>query len=187
MVNFSRIHSKADLIGSLNPKAWDAVNPHIPFVFSNAHVDLMVADVVKSVAVAITNKALSREVMDISKSMAKQASTALAASWEPGDELCPPWPWPFPHPRSWVENLGFEPDPIPWKPVLAAELVELAHILIRLSGQTTSKESNVALKGVATKLVGVAATSIVSEFENSKNVPRKSFTARKLASKTKKS
>ena len=67
MVNFSRIHSKADLIGSLNPKAWDAVNPHTPFVFSNAHVDLMVADAVKSVAVAITNKTLSREVMDISK------------------------------------------------------------------------------------------------------------------------
>ena len=109
MVNFSRIHSKADLIGSLNPKAWDAVNPHTPFVFSNAHVDLMVADAVKSVAVAITNKALSREVMDISKGMAKQASTALSASWEPGDELCPPWPWPFPHPRSWIENFGSEP------------------------------------------------------------------------------
>ncbi|MEQ1836037.1 MAG: hypothetical protein ABL862_06290 [Candidatus Nitrotoga sp.] len=179
MVNFSRIHSKADLIGSLNPKAWDAVNPHTPFVFSNAHVDLMVADAVKSVAVVITNKALSREVMDISKGMAKQASTALSASWEPGDELCPPWPWPFPHPRSWIENFGSEPDPLPWKPVLAAEMVELAHILIRLSGQTTNKESNVALKGVATKLAEIAATTIVKEFENCKTVPRKPFPLRK--------
>lgn len=180
MVNFSRIRSKADLIGSLNPKAWDAVNPHTPFVFSNAHVDLMVADVVKSVAVAITNKTLSREVMDISKGMAKQASTSLAASWEPGDELCPPWPWPFPHHKSWIENFGAEPDPLPWKPVLAAEMVELAHILTRLSGQTTSKEFNVALKGVATKLAGVAATTIVDEFEKCKTVPRKPFPPRKL-------
>lgn len=42
------------------------------------------------------------------------------------------------------------------------------------------------MKGVATKLAGVAATTIVNEFENSKTVPRKSFTPRKSGSKTKK-
>lgn len=180
MINISHIHSKADFIGSLNPKAWDAIKPNIPFVFSNAHVDLMVADVVKSVAVAITNKALSREVMDISKGMAKQACSSLVASWEPGDELCPPWPWPFPYP--WL-NDNSDPSPQPWKRVLAAEQVELAHIITRLSGQTTSKEFNVALKGVATKLAGIAATTMIDEFERCGTVPRKPFPPRKLGDK----
>ena len=64
-------------------------------------------------------------------------------------------------------------------------MVELAHILTRHSGQTTSKEFNVALKGVATKLAGVAATTIVNEFENCKTVPRKPFPPRKLGSEIK--
>ena len=48
-MNLSTIHSKADFIGMLNPKAWDAVHPHTPFVFSNAFVELSVADVIKDV------------------------------------------------------------------------------------------------------------------------------------------
>ncbi len=61
MANLSHIRSKAQLIGTLNPKAWDALKPHTPFVFSNAHVELMVADAVKLVAGAITDKGLARE------------------------------------------------------------------------------------------------------------------------------
>lgn len=92
------IRNKVDLIGTINPKVFDIDNNpfKVPFPFSDAHVELMVADVVKSVAAAITDKTLSQEVMDLSKSMAKQASSSLAASWEPGDELCPPWPGPVP-------------------------------------------------------------------------------------------
>ncbi|MEP7153295.1 MAG: hypothetical protein ABI856_16455 [Nitrospira sp.] len=176
MADLSHIRSKADFIGTLNPRAWDAVKPHIHFVFSNAHVELMVADVTKSVASSITDKELSREVMDISKAMAKQASGSIVASWEPGDELCPPWPWPFPHPSSGIEKFG--PQPEPWQPVLAAEQVELAHILTRLSGQTTSKEFNVALKGAATKLARIAVPTMLDEFERCGTVPRKPFPPR---------
>jgi len=174
MADLSHIRSKADFIGTLDPRAWDAVKPHIHFVFSNAHVELMVADVVKSVASSITDKAHSREVMNISKGMAKQASGSLVVSWEPGDELCPPWP--FPHLSPGIENFG--PRPEPWQPVLAAEQVELAHILTRLSGQTTSKEFNVALKGAATKLAGIAVSTMLDEFERCGTVPRKPFPPR---------
>lgn len=44
------IKSKSDFIGTLNHKAWDALIPYTPFVFSDPHVELIVADVVKSVA-----------------------------------------------------------------------------------------------------------------------------------------
>ena len=118
MANLSHNRSKAQLIGTLNPKAWDALKPHTPFVFSNAHVELMVADAVKLVAGAITDKGLAREVMELSRTMAKQAGGALIASWEPGDELCPPWPWPWPGPRPWWLDV-FGPQPEPWKAVLA--------------------------------------------------------------------
>ncbi|MFN0105343.1 MAG: hypothetical protein ACKV2U_25060 [Bryobacteraceae bacterium] len=178
MANLSHIRSKAEFIGTLNPRAWDAVNPHTPFVFSNAHVELLVADAVKSVAVVISNKALAREVMDLSKGMAKQAGASLLASWEPGDEICPPWPWPWPGPRPWVLER-FDPEPAPWKPVLAAEQIELAHILTRLAGLTSSKEFNAALKGAAVKLAGVAANTMLDEFERCGTVPRKPFPPRR--------
>lgn len=175
MTNLSSIRSKADFIGSLNPKAWDAVKPHIPFGFSNAHVELMVASVVKSVAVAIADKAIAAEVMQLSKSMANQSSAALAAAWEPGDDICPPWPWPFPWPGPWpwIDVAG--PEPAPWTPIAAAEQVELAHILTRLSGLTTSKDVNKALKGAAVKLAGFASKTMLDEFDRCGTVPRKPF------------
>ena len=44
------LSSKAHLIGQLNPKAWDALIPHAQFVFSDAHVDLLTADLVRQIS-----------------------------------------------------------------------------------------------------------------------------------------
>lgn len=173
MANLSQIRSKADFIGRLNPKAWDAVKPHTPFVFSNAHVELLVADAVRSVAGAIANKAMAKEVMELSRGMAQQAGASLAASWEPGDELCPPWPWPWPGPWPWVDVTG--PSPEPWKAIVAAEQLELAYTLTKLAGLTVSKEINGALKGAGVKLAGLAMGTMMEEFERCGTVPRKPF------------
>jgi len=94
-MNLSTIHSKADFIGTLNPKAWDAVHPNIPLVFSNGFVELLIADLVKSIAPALADEKLTKMAFDLSKRMAAQATKMTAESWEPGDELCPPWPWPW--------------------------------------------------------------------------------------------
>lgn len=177
MANLSHIRSKAQLIGTLNPKAWDAVKPHVPFVFSNAFVELMVADAVKSVAGAIANKAMAKEVLETSRTMAQTASAAMSAAWEPGDEICPPWPWPWPRPWPWVEKA--DPEPVPWKEIAAAEQLELAYILTQLSGLTTSKEFNKTLKGLGTKLAGVAVGTMLDEFEKCGTVPRKPFPPRR--------
>lgn len=176
MANLSHIRSKAEFIGTLNPKAWDAVKPHTPFVFSNAHVELLVADAVRSVAGAIANKAMAKEVMELSRGMAQQAGASLAAAWEPGDEICPPWPWPWPGPWPWAELV--EPEPVPWKVIVAAEQLELAYTLTKLAGLTTSKEINVALKAAGTKLAGVAMGTMREEFEKCGTVPRKPFPKR---------
>lgn len=177
MANLSHIRSKAEFIATLNPKAWDAVKPHTPFVFSNAHVELLVADAVKSVAGAIGDKALGKEVFELSRGMAKQAGASLMAAWEPGDELCPPWPWPWPGPWPWVDVL--DPEPVPWKPILAAEQLELAYTLTKLAGLTINKEYNAALKTAGTRLAGAAMGTLMDEFEKCGTVPRKPFPPRR--------
>jgi hypothetical protein len=136
-------------------------------------VELLVADVVRSVAGGIANKAMAKEVMELSRGMAKQAGASLVASWEPGDELCPPWPWPWPGPWPWVTVV--EPEPVPWKVISAAEQLELAYTLTKLAGLTVSKEVNVALKGAGVKLAGLAMGTMMEEFEKCGTVPRKPF------------
>jgi hypothetical protein len=178
MANLTHVKSKIEFIATLNPKAWDVI-PKAPFPFSNAHVELMVADAAKSVAAAIADKALSKEVLDLSKGMAKLAGASLVDAWEPGDDICPPWPWPWPGPRPWPWFQVVDPEPHPWKVVIAAEQIELAHSLTKLSGLTISKEYNVALKGLATKLAGVAAKTMMDEFERCGTVPRKPFPRRR--------
>jgi hypothetical protein len=171
MINLATIRSKADFIGSLNPAAQDAVHPHIPFVFSNAHVELLVADVLKHVAVVLSDKALSRKALEVSKDMATRASTSLVSEWDPGDELCPPYRWPIPHQSGPIDG----PRPEPWMPVASAEQIELAQVLNHLSGLTMSKEFNAALKSLATAVARGAAGKVADDFEHCGTVPRRPF------------
>ncbi len=179
-IKVSRVRSKADFIGLLNPRAWDALMPHTPFVFSDAFVELMVADVVKEVATTVADRALGKKVLQLSQRMAAQATSSIAASWEPGDEICPPWPWPWPGPWPWQPSpQPWDPSPQPWKPILSAAQIELAHVLTHLSGLTTSKEFNAELKSLATALVRGVAGKLADDFEQCGTVPRKPFPKRK--------
>jgi len=177
-MNLSTIHSKADFIVMLNAGASDAVHPHEPFVFSNAFVELLVADVVKNIAPALADKALGKKSLELSQRMAGQASKLITESWEPGDEICPPWPWPGPrpwgpHPQTWRQFAN--PEPSPWKPIRSAEQIELAYVLTRLSGLTMSKEFNADLKSLATEVARGAAGKLAADFEDCGTVPRKPF------------
>ena len=174
MTLLSKIRSKADFIISINPKAADALKPHGPLVISNAHIELMVADIVKLAASGIADKQLATKTLSLSKKMAEASSSALVGAWEPGDELCPPW-WPFPWPGPGPSPLDLftGPRPEPWKNVAAAEQIELAHVLTHLAGLTTSKDFNVALKGLATEMARGVASQLADEFERCGTVPRK--------------
>lgn len=167
----SKIKSKLDLIAHLNPKAWD-VNPPQFFPFSNAHIDLMVADTVKTAAAGIPNKSLATRTADLSKRMGEGATKAMMASWEPGDDICPPWPWPWPGPRPhWSED----PSPNPWKEIGSAAQVEIAHTLVKLATLTTSKEFNKELRELGGAIAADAAGSLAGDFARYSNAPRKAF------------
>ena len=170
----AKIRSKLDLIATLNPAAWD-VNPPQFFPFSNAHVELMVADTLKGAAPAIANKALARRAGELSKKMAGVATGAITASWEPGDDICPPWPWPWPGPwpGPWQQTVG--PQPEPWKEVGAAVQIDIAHSLVKLSSLTTNKEFNKELKSLAGEIAADAAASLADEFGRNGSAPRKAF------------
>ena len=45
------------------------------------------------------------KAMALSKTMAKQGAASMVSSWEPGDDICPPWRWP--HPRPWSSQFCF--------------------------------------------------------------------------------
>jgi len=170
MANLSLVRSKKDLIIALIPEAADAVFPHGPRGVTNAYVDLLIADVVKEISSGISTRALGKKVLEASKDMATQASRAMVASWEPGDDICPPWPFPWPGPGPLARQ---EPDPDPWKTINAAEQIEIGHILTHLAGLTTSKEFNRTLKSLATDVARGVASTLVDEFERCGTVPRK--------------
>ena len=185
-MNVSTIHSKAVFIATLNPKAWEVVGggPGGRFTFSDAHVELLVADVVKSVGGALSDRRLGKKALELSRKMATQATQSLLSSWEPGDELCPPWRWPWPGPWP-LKDLLNDPEPDPWKqlgpvpdPWMAigsAEQIGLAYVLTQLSGLTASREFNQALKALATEVATDAAKTIADDFERCGTVPRKPF------------
>ena len=136
----------------------------------------MVADVVKTISAVVKDQKLGKKVHELSLEMAKQATGGIVATWEPGDDICPPWPWPWPGPNPWARfNEINEPEPTPWKPVGAAEQIELAHILTNLAGLTTSKEFNRSLKAIGTDIARGVANSLVDDFERCGTVPRKPF------------
>jgi hypothetical protein len=166
MANLSLVRSKRDLIVALIPEAADAVHPHGPRGVTNTFVDLLIADVAKEISAGLTDRTLQKKTLEFSRKMATQATGSMVASWEPGDDICPPWPFPWP-----LGTMG--PRPEPWKSVSAAEQIELAHTLTQLAGLTTRKEFNTQLKALATDIAGAATGRLADEFERCGTVPRK--------------
>ncbi|MFN4146246.1 MAG: hypothetical protein ACK4GN_10520 [Runella sp.] len=170
MANLSKVRSKAQLIGTLNPKAWDALKPKQKFPFSDATLELFVADTVKEASAHIADKSLAKATFELSKKMANTAAQSLVASWEPGDDICPPWPWPWPGPWPWRDIFGPQPDP--WKDLKTAQQIEIAHILTHLSGLTSNQDFHLSLKSLAVGIVKGVASQLMDDFERCGTVPR---------------
>lgn len=175
--------SLAQLIGHLNPAAWDALVPHLPFSYSDAHVDLLAADLVRQVSVELTDKALKQQVFSLSQQMARTASAGLVATWdEPGDELCPRWPYPFPfpHAQDWLRLLAAKPQPDPWQPISSAEQVQLAYVLTQAASLTTDAAATKSLLRLATSIAAAASRTLADDFERCGSRPRPKFPKKTL-------
>ncbi|MFD2932612.1 hypothetical protein [Spirosoma flavum] len=185
MVNLKLIRSKAEFIATLNAKAWEVVGggpggpggPAKAHVFSDAHVELLVADVVRSVSATISDKRIAKQTLALSQKMAELATRSLMADWEPGDELCPPWRWPFPWPKDdlWHPLGGGGDDGEP-KPIINSVIqIELASVLTQLSAQTMQAEFNKALVETASSISRGVASQLSDDIERCGTVPRQPF------------
>ncbi|UOQ53536.1 hypothetical protein [Hymenobacter cellulosivorans] len=163
----------------MNPKAWDALIPHTHFVFSEAHVNLLAADLVRQISAELPDKGLQDRVFGLSQQMARSASEGLASGWEPGDELCPPWRWPFPFPHvtDLLEELekGFGPLPDPWQPIPSAGMIQSAYQLTQVAALTSDAAFSRELLQLATTVAATASRTLVDDFERCGTKPRPKF------------
>ncbi|RSK51025.1 hypothetical protein [Hymenobacter rigui] len=173
------LFSKIQLVGAINPAAWDALIPHSHFVFTDAHVNLLAADLVRQISTQLADTGLRERTFGVSQQMARSAASALAASWEPGDELCPPWRWPFPHPHGleWLGQLDqvLKPQPDPWKTLPAAEQVQLAYQLTQVASLTSEAGFSQELLHLAAGVAAAASRTMLDEFERCGTKPRPKF------------
>ena len=146
-------------------------------LFSNAYIDLLEADLVRQISKEIPDKDLNKKVFDLSAEMARSASSALASSWEPGDEICPPWPWPFPFPHHFDDlftqpEARFGPQPEPWKSVPSAQMVQQAYLLTQTAALTSDATFSKSLISLATAMTATAARTLVDDIERCGTKPR---------------
>src|SRR5947209_16706282 len=100
------------LHGVLDPN-WVDGNPGQPGpVFRTAISDYIVAELLRDIGVNLHNRELATRLHGIGKELVSGASHGLAASWEDGDDICPPWPVGGPRPRG--NDLVTGPQPEPW-------------------------------------------------------------------------
>lgn len=171
--NLSGTQSKVAFIEALIPQAVDALKPKFKFRFSDAFVELLVADVVKTVSAELTDRELGQKTLRLSRQMAETATRSMVSSWEL-DDICPPWPFPFPHGWRLDETVLNQTDG-GFKPVGTAGQVELASVLTHLSGLTSSLEFNQSLKTLATSVVRGVSSQLTDDFERCGTRPRKPF------------
>jgi len=175
MSNLAAIRSKLEFIASLTREAGDSIHSHYSFLYSNPHIELLVADVVKHVGTAVVDKLASHAALELSKVMAAQAGATPVDAWDPDAEICLPWRV-FPWPRPFSEIAIAHRDP--WESISSAEQIELAHILTNLAGLTESEEFCASLKALAALIARLAAAEVARDFERCGTKPRVPFPLR---------
>lgn len=105
-----KTYSKMTVLASIleqHPYLWEKFHPHVPNI-SQAYLELLVADITRSLAKEVSDKVVSKQLMTAGAKIIDAAAASLRTAWEDGDGICPdPKPWPFPYNWPW-------PFPGPW-------------------------------------------------------------------------
>jgi hypothetical protein len=100
------------LHGIIDP-SWIDGNPGQPGpIFRTAMADLVVAELLHDISVNLQDGELATKVHNIGKELVSGSSHGLAAGWEDGDDICPPWFKGGLRPHG--EELALGPRPEPW-------------------------------------------------------------------------
>ena len=112
---------------------------------------------------------LAAKVHNIGKELVAGASHGFTASWEAGDDICPPWPWPVGGPRPRSDDLRVSltnPEPGAWleHTTPAMNDIVLAHGLRQLASLTSSEKASHAIRQVGETIVKAASSKLFDEY-----------------------
>jgi len=164
------------LRGVLDPN-WVDGNPGQPGpIFRTAIADYVVAELLRDIGAKLQDKDVAAKVHNIGKELVSGSAHGLTASWEDGDDICPPFPWPVggprprgdgpvlgPRPEPW---LGLGPQPEPWIEHVTPAMndIVLAHALRQLASLTSSEKASNAIRQAGETIVKAASSKLFDEY-----------------------
>src|SRR5437016_6403712 len=140
------------LHGLINPD-WVDGNPGQPGpIFKTAIADYVVAGLLRDISRLLTDREAASNVRAIGRELAAGASSGLVASWEDGDDLCPPYPFPFPHPWQFVVTPQQETLKVEHFGPAMTNIV-LAYAMRQLASFTSNEKASAAIQQAGQSLV----------------------------------
>ena len=152
------------LHGMIDP-SWIDGNPGQPGpIFRTAMADLVVAELLRDISVNLQDRELATKVHNIGKELVSGSSHGLAAGWEDGDDICPPWFKGGPRPHG--EELAFGPRPEPWLEHVTPAMndIVLAHALRELASLTSSEKASNGIRQAGETIVKAASSKLFDEY-----------------------
>jgi hypothetical protein len=155
----------AFLHGMIDP-SWIDGNPGQPGpVFRTALTDYVVAELLRDISVNLQDRELAPKIHNIGKELVSSSSHGLAAGWEDGDDICPPWFKGGPRPHGDTLSLT-APQPEPWleHTTPAMNDIVLAHALRELASLTSSEKASSGIRQAGETIVKAASSKLFDEY-----------------------
>jgi hypothetical protein len=152
------------LHGMIDP-SWIDGNPGQPGpIFRTAMTDLVVAELLRDISGNLQDRELATKVHNIGKELVSGSSHGLAAGWEDGDDICPPWFKGGPRPHG--EELVLGPRPEQWLEHVTPAMndIVLAHALRELASLTSSEKASNGIKQAGETIVKGASSKLFDEY-----------------------
>jgi hypothetical protein len=152
------------LHGMIDP-SWIDGNPGQPGpIFQTAMADLVVAELLRDISANLQDRELATKVHNIGKELVSGSSHGLAAGWEDGDDICPPWFKGGPRPHG--EELTFGPRPEPWLEHVTPAMndIVLAHALRELASLTSSEKASHRIRQLGETIIKAASGKLFGEY-----------------------
>lgn len=159
------------LHGLIDPNIVDG-NPGQPGpIFRTAMADYVVAELLRDISVNLQDRDLAAKVHNIGKELVSASSHGLAAGWEDGDDICPPFKV---GPRPHGDTLSLTaPQPEPWLEHITPAMndIVLAHALRELASLISSEKASNDIKQVGETIVKAASSKLFDEYRGTSIKP----------------
>ena len=152
------------LHGMIDP-SWIDGNPGQPGpIFRTAMADYVVAELLRDISVNLQDRELAKKVHDTGKELVSSSAHGLAAGWEDGDDICPPWFKGGPRPHG--EELAFASRPELWLEHVSSAMndIVLAHALRELASITSSEKASNGIRQAGETIVKAASSKLFDEY-----------------------